>query len=186
MKIPILLGTTRKDNYSRKVAAYLQKLISQNNEVESDIMDLGETDFPILIERPTAENPISSQLQEWIQKLKDADGLIIVAPEYKNSYPGSLKNFIDLLPAGLFRYMPIGISTVSSGAYAGYSCLQQLRLLVLAMAGIVVPDRFMVGGIQAAFDDKNDLMDEKLNKTANKFVSEIIKYAEVFKEIEKQ
>jgi NAD(P)H-dependent FMN reductase len=33
------------------------------------------------------------------EKLSRADGLLIVVPNYKNGYPGSLKNAFDYLPA---------------------------------------------------------------------------------------
>ena len=180
-KIPILLGTTRKDNFSRLVANFLQTELSKYQEVSWELMDLGNTDFPLLEYRVSAENNITDQLEEWTNKIKSSDGMIVVSPEYKAGYPGSLKNFFDYLPPGVLRYKSVGLSTVSSGVYAGTSCLQQLRQVIIAMAGIVVPDRFQVGNVQEFFDFEGQPANEIQQKIARKFISEMIKYTKVCK-----
>jgi len=182
--IPIILGTTRKDNQSSKVANYLLNQLSNIDAVETRLLDLGRSDFPLLVDRVTPENQITPLLEEWTKILREANGVIIVAPEYKSGYPGSLKNFLDYLPPGIFRYKPIGISTVSSGIYAGTSCLQQLRQVVIGMAGMIVPDRFQVGNVQTAFNADIELVDDKQIKIAKKFISEVIKYTSVFTTIQ--
>jgi len=176
LTIPIILGTTRKDNQSAQVAIHLQKRFHDIDNVEAPLLDLGLSDFPLLVDRVTEENPITPMLAEWTSILKNANGVIIVSPEYKSGYPGSLKNFIDYLPPGIFRYKPIGISTVSSGIYAGTSCLQQLRQVVISMSGLVIPDRFQVGTVQSAFSPENELISAQLHKTCEKFITEMISY----------
>ncbi len=177
--IPILLGTTRRDNQSARVARYLHDRISSIEDINSTLLDLGKSDFPLLVDRVSNNNPITNQLEEWTKIIQSADGIVIVSPEYKSGYPGSLKNFLDYLPPGVFRYKPIGISTVSSGIYAGTSCLQQLRQVVIAMAGMVIPDRFQVGTVQSAFNEQNEMISEQQNKVAHKFIDEMIKYTRI-------
>lgn len=177
MTIPIILGTTRIDNQSSKVANYLRKTLLKTDNIQAPLLDLGVADFPILTERVSIDNPITPMLAEWTSILKNANGVIIVSPEYKAGYPGSLKNFLDYLPPGIFRYKPVGISTVSSGIYAGTSCLQQLRQVIIAMAGLVIPDRFQVGNVQDAFTPEHDLISDQQNKICEKFVNELINYS---------
>ena len=64
---------------------------------------------------------------------------MIIAPEYKNGYPGSLKNALDYLRPEVFRRKPIGIVTVSAGGFGGINCLAQLRLVCLAMGEVPIP-----------------------------------------------
>ena len=78
---------------------------------------------------------------------------MIVAPEYKNGYPGSLKNAFDYLPAGILRRTPVGIVTVSSGGFGGLNCLAQLRLVCLAMGGVPIPVALPVSRVDEAFDE---------------------------------
>ena len=176
--IPILLGTTRKDNQSSQVANYLYTKLSKIENIQTTLLDLGESDFPLLTERVTDENPITDMLNQWTSTLQNANGIIIVSPEYKSGYPGSLKNLLDYLPAGVFRYKPIGICTVSEGVYAGTSCLQQLRQVIIGMAGLVIPDRFQVGNVQNAFISLNEPESEIQAKTADKFIMELVKYTQ--------
>lgn len=176
--IPIILGTARKDNQSSQVANYLYTRLSNIENIQTTVLDLGQSDFPILTERVTDDNPITLTLKQWTSILENANGIIIVTPEYKSGYPGSLKNLLDFLPAGIFRYKPIGISTVSSGVYAGTSCLQQLRQVIIGMAGLVIPDRFQVGNVQKAFNVLNELESDMQAKVADKFISEMVKYTQ--------
>jgi len=108
--------------------------------------------------------------------LKLADGLLIVAPEYKNGYPGSLKNAIDYLEAGILRRKPIGIATVSSGGFGGINCLAQLRLICLAMGGIPIPVALPVSRVEEAFDQERGLRDPKLGARTGLFLEELVWY----------
>jgi len=184
LNIPIVLGTARKENESQKVARYLLHKLNKIEGVKSELLDLGKADFPLLEERPSAQNPVTNLLQNWTEKMQNANAVIIVAPEYKSGYPGTLKNFLDYLPTGVFRYKPIGLSTVSSGIHGGTSCLQQLRQVIIGMAGLVVPDRFQVGQVQEAFDEDATLLDSSLEKVSQKFISELIKYSKTLRSIQ--
>ena len=57
------------------------------------------------------------QYPETLKKLSsaliNADGIIIVSPEYKNGMPGVLKNAFDYLSPQIFKHIPLGIVTVS-------------------------------------------------------------------------
>ncbi len=177
MQIPIILGTTRKNNQSQKVANFLIKNIEDHADINTHLLDLGKANFPIMEERLEVwENP-PQLLMEWIEALKLADAIIIVAPEYKNAYPGSLKNLLDLLPAGIFKYKPIGIASVSAGQYGGTNCLAQLRLVSISLGGLPIPDRLQISHVVNAFDLEGNFVDSKQKLIANKFLLELFKYA---------
>ena len=181
ISIPVILGTTRKNNQSKKVAVYLFEKLKSLSGINTSLLDLGEADFPVMEERLGDWVNAPGLLRDWCQRLKEADAIIIVAPEYKNGYPGSLKNFLDFLPAGIFKYKPVGISTVTSGQYGGTNCLAQLRLVALSMAGLPIPDRLMVSKVMEAFDEAGDFKNDNQKLTSDKFLSELIKYAEALR-----
>jgi NAD(P)H-dependent FMN reductase len=112
------------------------------------------------------------------EKTTAADGLLIVAPEYKNGYPGSLKNALDYLPAGILKRKPIGIVTVSSGGFGGLNCLAQLRLICLAMGGIPIPVALPVSHVEETFDQEGSVLDPKLAGRIGPFLDELVWYAE--------
>jgi len=118
------------------------------------------------------------QLSRLHHQLCKADGLIIVAPEYKNGYPGVLKNALDYFEAGILNHKPVGIATVSSGGFGGLNCLAQLRLVCLAMGGVPIPAAFPVSRVKKAFSETGELLDEGLTTKLGKFIDELIWYTE--------
>src|SRR5436190_3859273 len=107
-------------------------------------------------------------------RLARADGLVIVTPEYKGAYPGSLKNALDYLERQVFHRKPIGIVTVSSGRFGGISCLAQLRLVCLAMGGVPVPASLLVTNVNEAFDANGLPRDPTLSGRLATFLDELI------------
>jgi NAD(P)H-dependent FMN reductase len=178
--IPIIIGTSRKNNESQKVARFLFNKLQSFPQIDTCLLDLEKANFPIMEERlGVMENP-PKLLEEWNELLSKANAIIIVAPEYKNGYPGALKNLLDFLPAGVFKYKPMAISTVTSGEHGGTNCLAQLRLVCLSMGGVPIPDRFQVSKVSAAFDETGKLKNKKINATADKFLGELLKYTKAF------
>lgn len=176
--ILLLIGTTRVGRRSAHVARLLQAEMEGRSGIVSGRIDLAELDLPVMRHRlgDTASPP--SGATELCSMLSRADGLLIVAPEYKNGYPGSLKNAFDYLPAGILRRKPIGIVTVSSGGFGGLNCLAQLRLVCLAMEGVPIPAAFPVSRVEDAFDREGGLRDSKLAGRLGPFLDELVWYTQ--------
>jgi NAD(P)H-dependent FMN reductase len=178
LSIPVLLGTIRAGRRSAHVARLLLSRLEGRHKVATRLIDLADLDLPVMRYRlgeTQADPPGAVGLSE---NLRRADGLVIVAPEYKNGYPGSLKNALDYLPAGILRRKPIGIVTVSSGGFGGLNCLAQLRLICLAMGGVPIPVSLPVSRVNDAFDEPGTVRDPKLAAGVEPFIDELIWYAE--------
>ena len=149
--VPVLLGTRRIGRRSLDVARFLLAGLEGDAGVATELLDLLEYDFPLLEERldDMLEPPVL--LRDFQDRLKRADALVIVAPEYKNSFPGVLKNALDYLDPGVLRRTPVGIATVSSGGNGGSNCLAQLRLVCLALGGLPIPERLAVARVEDVF-----------------------------------
>lgn len=181
MDIVVILGTSRKHSESSKVACYVLEHLDAMTDVHYAFLDLSEKVIPIMTDRfPSEDN--APEVLTWLQKIQEAQGVIIVTPEYKNGYPGALKNFLDFLPAGVFRYKSIGIVTVSSGSGGGSNCLAQLRLVAIAMGGIVIPDRMQVANVTDIFTDEVNAGRKQLDLVSAKFLREFHKYCLLLKD----
>lgn len=86
----ILSASVREGRASDRVAAYFEKYITGNN-LETDLVDLKEFDFPIFHERLKNLKEPPQKLIEFTQRIMKADGIVIVTPEYNGGYPASLK-----------------------------------------------------------------------------------------------
>ena len=159
LDIPVLLGTVRAGRQSVHVARWVLGELAARPGTATELIDLDEFDLPVMAERLSGHTSPPPGATAFAERLARTDGLLIVTPEYKGAYPGSLKNAFDYLDAGVFRRRPIGIATVSSGGFGGVNCLAQLRLVCLAMGGSPLPMTFAVSNVQKAFGEQGELLE---------------------------
>ena len=112
MHISILSASVRTGRNSHRVALYFKKYIEERNLSTVEILDLKSYQFPVFDERLRFQKNPTPQTLEFTEKIKSADGVLIVTPEYNGGYPASLKNVVDLLYDEWHR-KPLAISTVS-------------------------------------------------------------------------
>lgn len=113
-------------------------------------------------------------MQEFSEKVKKADGVVIVTPEYNGGYPASLKNAIDLLYEEWFR-KPIGLVTVSAGSFGGMQVLMSLQFSLWKIRAWVVPALFPVPKIKEAFDEEGNPADKAAyERRATSFLNELL------------
>src|SRR5687768_3199319 len=123
LTIPLLLGTTRIGRQSAHVAACVHGVMRATDRLTAPLLDLSELDFPVMEQRLADMADPPPGLAEFSATIAAADALLIVTPEYKNGYPGSLKNALDYLAPGILRRKPVAICTVSAGGFGGINCL---------------------------------------------------------------
>jgi chromate reductase len=107
------------------------------------------------------------------ERVRRADGLLIVTPEYNFSIPGGLKNVFDWLSRGEdqpFALKPVAIVTASTGPVGGARVQYDLRKVLLYMNAMVLakPEVFIshaAGKFDAATGACTD-------DTTRKFVSD--------------
>ncbi|MRR23491.1 NADPH-dependent oxidoreductase, partial [bacterium] len=86
-KIAIISPSVRQGRKSHRVALWFRRYLEQNNLAETDIIDLAEYKFPLFEERlKLQQNPLPEAV-EFAGRIRSADGVIIIAPEYNGGYP---------------------------------------------------------------------------------------------------
>jgi len=95
--IEILSASVRRERKSHQVALYFKDYLESNLLSTVGILDLKEYNFPLFDERLQFQASPTPKMIDFAEKIKAADGVIIVTPEYNGGYPASLKNAIDLL-----------------------------------------------------------------------------------------
>src|SRR5437016_9454511 len=175
--IPIIVGSTRRDRQSIKVARFVFARLQQRRDAETELLDLLEYNFPIMEERLHRRDDPPPRSQEFADKIARADSIIIVTPEYNNGYPGVLKNALDyFLPE--YERKPIGIVTVSAGGFGGLTCLAQLRLVPIGMGAFPIPESLPVARVRDSFKDDGTPNDPAYEKRAALFLDEVLWFAE--------
>ncbi len=174
-KIEIISPSVRQGRKSHRVALWFRRYLEQNNLAEADIIDLAEYKFPLFEERlKLQQNPLTEAV-ELAGRIRSADGVIIVTPEYNGGYPASLKNVIDLL-TDEWRHKPVAISTVSDGPFGGTQVITSLQFTLWKMGALTVPAMFPVQYVSEAYDEDGMPSDyENTIKRSSRFTAELIR-----------
>lgn len=177
--IAIISGSIRTGRQSHHVALYFENYIKENKLGVPEIVDLKEFNFPVFEERLMYQKDPSEKAKLFSEKIKNADAVIIVSPEYNGGYPASIKNAIDLLVKEWY-HKPVGLVSVSSGGFGGVNSMALLQTVLLKIKA-VVPATFPVPKVEENFDEKGNAKDkEATDKRAAAFFKELLWFTEAF------
>jgi len=156
------------------VALYFKRFLEENNLASAEILDLKEYNFPVFNERLRLQKDPSPAALEFAGKIKNADGIIIVTPEYNGGYPASLKNAIDLLYDEWY-HKPVAISTVSDGNFGGSQVLISVQFTLWKMKARTITALFPVPRVMDSFDENGIPSDiNSTGKRAANFIRELL------------
>lgn len=172
--IAIISSSVRTGRASHRVALYFKNYLESNNLATAELLDLNEYQFPVFDERLKFQKTPSKEMLDFAGKVKLADGVIIVTPEYNGGYPASLKNVVDLLYDEWYR-KPVAISTVSNGIFGGTQVITSLQFSLWKIRAWTVPAMFPVPKVQDAFDENGNPADKAAtDKRAAGFINELL------------
>src|SRR6266699_5168478 len=168
--IAVLVGSLRKESFTRKAANALIGLAPQS--LKAAIVEIGQ--LPLYNQDLDTENPP----REWAafrDRIRPVQGVLFVTPEYNRSVPGVLKNAIDVgsRPYGksVWDKKPAGIVSVSPGAIGGFGANQHLRqsLVFLNMPPLQMPEAY-IGGADKLFDESGRLTNSSTREFMGKYL----------------
>jgi len=160
IKVLGIAGSLRQGSFAKALLNNAKNLVPENMELE--IFDI--KDIPVF--NQDFENDLPESIKIFKEKIKAADAILFVTPEYNYSIPGGLKNAIDAAsrPYGnnSWEEKPVAIMSSSMGMLGGSRAQYHLRqvLVFLNMHALNRPE-VMVPMVQDKFDDKLILTDDK-------------------------
>src|SRR5262249_42966182 len=157
---PVILGSTRRNRESAKVATFAVNSLQNISCVTTELLDMKELDLPMMEERLRFRDDPPLRINEFSGKIDRSDAIVIVTPEYNAGYPGVLKNALDYLKDE-YRRKPFGIITVSSAWSGGILCLAALRQVVLHLGGVPIPAILPIPKVQEVFDEQGTPRDQR-------------------------
>jgi FMN reductase len=170
VKIVGIAGSLRPDSYSQialKVA--IQKVQEVGAEVE--ILDLREMNLPFCdggTEYP--QYPDVKRLQDTVS---EADGLILVSPEYHGGVSGVLKNTLDLMSFDQLSGKVAGFISVLGGQ-VNSNALNELRVILRWVHAWSIPEQVAIGQAWQAFTPEGKISDEKLSQRLDVFAQSLV------------
>ena len=177
-KLVIISPSVRKGRKSHRIAQYFNNLIKETALADTEILDLLVYNFPIFNERLKYQDSPSPESRDFADKVRSADGVIIITPEYNGGPPASLKNAIDLL-TDEWRRKPVSFVTVSEGNFAGTQSVIQLQFILWKMGALTVNTTMRLPNISASFDDNGVPADKTgIDKKGVSFINELLLHIE--------
>jgi len=154
MKIKVILSSVRENRVGERVAKWVVKQAQQQPGFEVELLDLSQ--FAL----PRFDEPISPRYNPrrdphpragaWLQKLAEADGYVIVTPEYNHSIPASLKDALDYTD---FQMQKKPAAIVSYGTVGGARAAEHLKGILIEAKAAVVPEAVAIIGAQGVIDE---------------------------------
>jgi chromate reductase len=165
-KVAVIVGSLRKESFSRKLAKAIAATAPAH--LTFDFVEIGQLQHfnQDLEATPTAE------WSAFRDRIRAADAVLFVTPEYNRGLPGVLKNAIDVgsRPYGssVWNGKPAAVVSNSPGAIGGFGAYHQLRqsLVFLNMPAVNQPETY-VGNVASLFGEGGELV----NDTTSEFLT---------------
>ena len=175
--IVVIVGSLRKESFNRKMANALSGLAPAALKLE--IVEIGQ--LPLYNQDLDAEPPAA--WKEFRARIKKADGVLFVTPEYNRSVPAPLKNAIDVgsRPYGQSAWdkKPAAVVSVSPGLIGAFGANHHLRqsLVFLNMPAMPQPEAY-IGGADKLFDASGKITNDGTRGFLTKFMEAFAAWVE--------
>jgi chromate reductase, NAD(P)H dehydrogenase (quinone) len=167
--VAVFVGSLRKQAFSRKLANALATLAPEALKLSTvEIREL-----PLYNQDDEADPPAA-----WVslrRRVKAADAVLFVTPEYNRSVPAALKNALDVAsrPYGQSAWdgKPGAVVSVSPGALGGFGANHHLRqsLVFLNVPTLQQPEAY-VGGAADLFDADGVIANPGIRELLGRFM----------------
>jgi chromate reductase len=181
IKILGIAGSLRKQSYNKGALRAAQKLCPEGATIE--VFDLaGIPPFS-----QDDEKNVPPKVNEFKQKIRSADAILLATPEYNYGMPGVLKNAIDWAsrPYGdnAWSGKPVALMSAALSMGGGVRAQYQLRqaFVFLNMEAVVQPE-VAIGNAPERFDKEGNLTDETSKKLIGQLLRNLVDKARLLKQ----
>ena len=170
-----IAGSLRKQSFNRSLLRAAQELTPQGTTIETFELD----GLPGFNQDDEANPP--AKVAELKQRIRSADAILFVTPEYNYSIPGVLKNAIDWAsrPYGdsAWNGKPVAVMGASVGSIGTARAQYHLRqtFVFLNMYAVNQPE-VMLGNAHKHFDQDGKLTDETAKNLIRQLLEELVNW----------
>ena len=169
-----IAGSLRKASYNRGALRAAQQLCPEGAKLEVFELD-GIPPF-----NQDEERNAPQKVVELKQRIRAADAILLVTPEYNSGMPGVLKNAIDWAsrPHGdnAWNGKPVAIMSAAMSMGGGIRAQYQLRqcFVFLNMDAVVQPE-VAINNVGERFDEQANLKDETSKKLIRQLLENLVR-----------
>ncbi|MCP4184384.1 MAG: NAD(P)H-dependent oxidoreductase [Hyphomicrobiales bacterium] len=188
MKVPKILivpGSARGGSLNTRLAASAFRVFSS---LDCEVTRISLKDYPL----PLFNGDLETQKGPPEQAIKLArlfdlhDGIMLVSPEYNTSVSPLLKNALDwvsrikgdkrgkIVP---YEGKILALASASPGNLGGIRGLSHLRHIITSLGATIIAQQVTVSGAVSAFDDMDNLTNERAADKLNDVCDSLVKTA---------
>lgn len=182
----IILGSSRHGRKGETVSSWVHGHAQQDERFEVDLVDTRTLELPFFDEplspfamRDNGQEYTHPEGEAWAGRVAQANGFIIVTPEYNHGYPGVLKNTLDWVGRE-WGDKPVGFVSYSSQITGGARAVEQLRPVVTELGLIQVANAIHFPKISEAFDGNGQPVYQKTNEALKRMFDELLRISKAF------
>ena len=178
MNVCVLVGSLRKASFNGILADALIWLAPSSMKL--DIVEIGQLPF---YNQDLETDPPPAPWTAFRQRVKAADAVLFVTPEYNRSVPAVLKNALDVgsRPYGssVWDRKPGAIVSSSPGAIGAFGANHHLRqsLVFLNVPTMQQPEAY-VSHVDKLFDEHGKLVSDGTRKFLQEFMQAFANWVE--------
>jgi len=171
-----IAGSLRRKSYNRAALRAAQALVPKDAVL--DIIDLDG--IPVFSEDDERQPP--AKVVEFKKRIREADAILLVTPEYNYSIPGGLKNAIDWAsrPYGdsAWTGKPAALMGASIGRLGTARAQYHLRqVFVFLNIYAVNQPEVMIGNAAEQFDAEGNLTNETTKDLIRQLLDNLVRWA---------
>ena len=147
-EIPRLLmvvgAATPPGRLAAAITAAAEAVRSNAEDVGVDVMNLAETPIDTCDGRPI--DGYRAETRQAVDRIAAAAAVLIAAPVYRASFPGVLKNLLDIVPVEALQGKPVGIVAMGGSAHHYLAVDTQLRQVLGWFGALFAPTSVYLTG----------------------------------------
>lgn len=177
-----LVGTNSTQSTNRQLLQYMKQHFAQEAAIE-----LMEIDHLPVFNKP--ENySVLSEVQAMVDKIEEADGVIIATPEYDHSPTAALNNALAWLSYGVYPFVNKPVMVVGASYGTLGSSRAQLQLLQILespelQARTMPSAEFLLGHSLEAFDEEGNLVFQKKVEELDSIFADFILFVDIVNQL---
>ena len=138
MRLTLVIGAATKPGRLANALSILREDLQENDSrLEMEVVDLHASRLEMCDGRP--DDAYRPETQAAVSAIGHADAVLLASPVYRASYPGVLKNLLDLLPVDALRDKPVGIVAMGGSAHHYLGVDWQLRAVLSWFGALAMP-----------------------------------------------
>jgi FMN reductase len=127
------------------IAEVAEAARASGSDVAVDILNLAET--PVEICDGRALESYGEATRDAVARIAAAAAVLIGAPVYRASFPGVLKNLLDIVPVEALQNKPVGIVAIGGSPHHYLAVDSQLRQVLAWFGALIAPTGiYLTGG----------------------------------------